>query len=823
MVEQLDYLEQLEELLVNYKIKEFDFTKHKNRKKIAHGGFSDVYSIVFEGTPYALKCLKNNLGYYEFKLLKREIKLLHKVDHRNIIKLYGISRAPAQTEDTTNIMLVLKLANGGNLRDHLAKKQQMGLYKILWIDLIQIGMDITNGLKYLHDNGIIHRDLHSKNILINDGNALISDFGYSQKLNDSITFDGSDMIGVIPYIEPQCFVQTKIKRDQASDIYSLGVLFWELTSGTPPFSNFSNQLILITKIPKGLREKPISNTPLNYVNLYNQCWSSEPNKRPTLEFVLDELKKLQTTDIVSITHVINEQWIKCFSLNKGRNLNRNKFVIGRGIILGDDGELKIEKIRQSIPIIYFPKGKNGLQTENNNAYIHIPVLTLHYECNTTSEFIQNIREVINISDTAEKFKKLGENFNYYGEYVVTSVIVGGILTIKNWSEINNKNKSRLKAYLQLGIDYAKGIRLKNFENTPIDDLHIFVNSKNLQNAGNLYKWIKDLHNSKDLLEIISYETFKPSFQLLPEDLIQKIHEFYNVQYIDEAELISGIQTQYDKKIFPEWITSSELPLYICDWIQDNLLQHGIVLHRSKPGRAKKAALKFLKEPEIIQIDKITIILTQPKTRQEVYLFENGLILKNEDELELNNIPFIEHRSTNNIPLEDFENTKEQFSNAIYCQIIFNTIKISFDTSDVEYLREFLSSITSAHQDSESSRNLCKLFGNDYGYLLPRTFTLGGILSKKYISNNHPKDFPTQRLDLKYDDPNASQKIEQLLETWNKEFKDVNTFYFINNEGDVIYRNKIGDWLNTLANNPKNWSIISSEDWMKMYNVSNPNT
>ncbi|CAG8746269.1 15575_t:CDS:2 [Gigaspora margarita] len=521
-----------------------------------------------------------------------------------------------------------------------------------------------------------------------------------------------------------------------------------------------------------------------------------------MKIAKDELKKLQTTDIVSITHVINEQWIKCFSLNKGRNLNRNKFVIGKGIILGDDGELKIEKIRQSIPIIYFPKGKNGLQTEHNNAYIHIPDLALHYECNTTSEFIQNIREVINISDTAEKFKKLGEIFNYYGEYIVTSVIVGGIITIKNWSEINNKNKSRLKAYLQLGIDYAKGIRLKNFENTPIDDLHVFVNSKNLQNAGNLYKWIKDLHNSKDLLEIISYETFKPSFQLLPEDLIKKIHEFYNVQYTDEAELISRIQTQYDKKIFPEWITSSEF--------------HYIYMTGFK-------IIYYNTEPKIIQIDKITIILMQPKTRQEVYLFENGFILKKEDELELNNIPFIEHRSTNNIPLEDFENSKEQFSNAIYCQIIFNTIKISFDTSDVEYLREFLNSITSAHQDSESSRNLCKLFGNDYGYLLPRTFTLGGVLSKKYISNNYPKDFPTQRLDLKYDDPNASQKIEQLLETWNKEFKDVNTFYCINNEGDVIYRNKIGDWLNTLANNSKNWCIISSEDWMKMYNVSNPNT
>ncbi|CAG8799752.1 4826_t:CDS:1, partial [Racocetra fulgida] len=49
--------------------------------------------------------------------------------------------------------------------------------------------------------------------------------------------------------------------------------------------------------------------------------------------------------------------------------------------------------------------------------------------------------------------------------------------------------------------------------------------------------------------------------------------------------------------------------------------------------------------------------------------------------------------------------------------------------------------------------------------------------------------------------------------------EVNTFYFLNNDGDVIYRNKIDDWLNTLTENPKNWNIISYEDWIQIYKTS----
>ncbi|KAF0538224.1 glycosyltransferase family 2 protein [Gigaspora margarita] len=181
------------------------------------------------------------------------------------------------------------------------KKQELNYYKISWTELIKIATEITLGLEYLHSNGIVHRDLHSKNILINDGKALITDFGISRQLNGSTT-SSSAVFGMIPYIDPFC-IENKYKRDKKSDIYSLGVIFWELTSGIPPFNNFSSMAIMI-EIANGTREKMVENTPLDYANLYNRCWSSSPDQRPTLNEILTELEKLSIE--TNIEFIIND-------------------------------------------------------------------------------------------------------------------------------------------------------------------------------------------------------------------------------------------------------------------------------------------------------------------------------------------------------------------------------------------------------------------------------------------------------------------------------------------------------------------------------------
>ena len=108
---------------------------------------------------------------------------------------------------------------------------------------------------------------HSNNFLVHQKTIKLSDFGLSRKIAESTAASSFQLAGILPYIDPQCFKTHK--PDKKSDVYSVGVLLWELTSGKPPFSDLNvSRNTLMFSISEGTREKPIPNTPDEYVNLY---------------------------------------------------------------------------------------------------------------------------------------------------------------------------------------------------------------------------------------------------------------------------------------------------------------------------------------------------------------------------------------------------------------------------------------------------------------------------------------------------------------------------------------------------------------------------
>ncbi|CAB4388491.1 unnamed protein product [Rhizophagus irregularis] len=84
--------------------------------------------------------------------------------------------------------------------------------------------------------------------------------------------------------------------NEKSDIYSVGVLFWEISSGQPPFYTEDEKydVDLAIEISQGLREEPISNTPEDYIKIYTECWNGEPDNRPTINQVVERLKEIIT-------------------------------------------------------------------------------------------------------------------------------------------------------------------------------------------------------------------------------------------------------------------------------------------------------------------------------------------------------------------------------------------------------------------------------------------------------------------------------------------------------------------------------------------------
>ena len=96
----------------------------------------------------------------------------------------------------------------------------------------------------------------------------------------------------IVYVDPQYLHNSSYKRDLKSDIYSLSILLWELSSGRPPFFNQEDQMIA-TEIVNGKREDPIEDTPPEYLRLYQKCWQGDPNLRSGINEVYGILSRLQ--------------------------------------------------------------------------------------------------------------------------------------------------------------------------------------------------------------------------------------------------------------------------------------------------------------------------------------------------------------------------------------------------------------------------------------------------------------------------------------------------------------------------------------------------
>ncbi|POG73158.1 kinase-like domain-containing protein [Rhizophagus irregularis DAOM 181602=DAOM 197198] len=177
---------------------------------------------------------------------------------------------------TKEYLLVMQYANGGDLRNYLKDNFK----KLTWEDKKRLAFQIADGLNYLHNENVLHRDLHSKNIVIHENNAKIIDFGISKIQNQSSAYIGN--FGNIAYVEPKRILDSKFPYTKSSDIYSFGVLMWEISSGCPPFEDCLTENEKVALICAGKREIPIPETPKEYEELYIKCWDQEPKQRPII-------------------------------------------------------------------------------------------------------------------------------------------------------------------------------------------------------------------------------------------------------------------------------------------------------------------------------------------------------------------------------------------------------------------------------------------------------------------------------------------------------------------------------------------------------------
>ncbi|CAB4403454.1 unnamed protein product [Rhizophagus irregularis] len=274
------------------------YFKIKNLKKIAEGGFSTIYKATWSNgtrdSDVAIKKLINSQSINKYFL--NELKsFYHCHDESYLVKCYGITQDPV----TKEYMFIMEYAYGGNLHNYLQKN----FTEIKWEKKLRILVDIALGLKKIHNNNFLHRDFHSGNILLMIlGDWKIGDLGLSQPANNYSS--NNEIYGVIPYIAPEIFKGGVFSKE--SDIYSFGMIMWELTTGCKPFANVEHNVNLIYEIIDGKRPEITNDTPDCFSNLMRKCWDSNPQKRPTIGKITEILNSFYKWDneLDSITKTI---------------------------------------------------------------------------------------------------------------------------------------------------------------------------------------------------------------------------------------------------------------------------------------------------------------------------------------------------------------------------------------------------------------------------------------------------------------------------------------------------------------------------------------
>ena len=275
-------------------------------------------------TNVAVKKLKKNDDKTEYNevnvdVLLREVELMLSLglSSKHIVHIVGFCTEPDP------YALVLEYMDGGSLDVYL--NNNLG-HPIPWPDRYKIAHDVARGSQYLHENNIIHRDIKSSNVLLHQGNAKLSDFGFSLTLpkkntsgpifeimvdEDEDEDDNLDNLltyicGSIAYMAPellQAIFDTK-NDDQPSkniftvesDIYAFAVVLWELATHQKPTLGSKedkyNAKQIMTNIKNDVRPMIPESTPVEFSNMISNSWLSEASSRQNLETTTTVLTRM---------------------------------------------------------------------------------------------------------------------------------------------------------------------------------------------------------------------------------------------------------------------------------------------------------------------------------------------------------------------------------------------------------------------------------------------------------------------------------------------------------------------------------------------------
>ncbi|XP_072907932.1 mitogen-activated protein kinase kinase kinase 21-like isoform X2 [Hemitrygon akajei] len=289
---------------------EIEFSQLSLQEIIGVGGFGKVYRGTWRGQPVAVKAARRDPDEEAgatAESARREARLFSMLQHRNIIALRGVCL------QEPNLCLVMEYAQGGPLNRALAGR------RIPPCTLVNWAVQIARGMCYLHAEAIvpiIHRDLKSSNILLlekieNDDLAnktlKITDFGLAREWHKTTKMSAA---GTYAWMAPEVIKSSLFSK--GSDVWSYGVLLWELLTGEVPYRGIDGLAVAYGVAVNKLTLPIPSTCPEPFTKLMEECWDQDPHIRPSFATILEQLTAIESTVITDMPqesfHSMQDDW-----------------------------------------------------------------------------------------------------------------------------------------------------------------------------------------------------------------------------------------------------------------------------------------------------------------------------------------------------------------------------------------------------------------------------------------------------------------------------------------------------------------------------------
>ncbi|CAL8989466.1 unnamed protein product [Prunus brigantina] len=279
--------------LENYEEWTIDLTKLNMGEAFAQGAFGKLYRGTYNGEDVAIKILERPENDPEKaqvmeQQFQQEVKMLAALKHPNIVRFIGGCRKPMVW------CIVTEYAKGGSVRQFLMKRQSRSVPLKL---AVKQALDVARGMAYVHALGLIHRDLKSDNLLIfSDKSIKIADFGVARI---EVQTEGmTPETGTYRWMAPE-MIQHR-PYTQKVDVYSFGIVLWELITGMLPFQNMTAVQAAFAVVNKGVRPIVPSDCLPLLGEIMTRCWDANPDVRPPFTEVVRMLEHAETDIMTNV-------------------------------------------------------------------------------------------------------------------------------------------------------------------------------------------------------------------------------------------------------------------------------------------------------------------------------------------------------------------------------------------------------------------------------------------------------------------------------------------------------------------------------------------